>query len=53
MDYRSEHSSGEDQYVTELCERLEDTLKLAQEELQKHYIMTRKKHRRLEAGDQY
>ena len=48
MDHRSEHSGGEDQYVTELRERLEDSLKLAQEELQKsqkrykkHYIMTR------------
>ena len=59
MDNRSEHSWGEDQCVTEFCERLEDSLKLAQEELQKsqkrykkHYIMTRKKPRRLEVGDQ-
>ena len=40
MDQRSELSRGEDQlrvrtYVTELRERLEDSLKLAQEELQK------------------
>ena len=45
--------------VAELCEHLEDSLKLAQEELQKcqkrykkHYIMTRKKPGRLEVGDQ-
>ena len=46
-------------YVTELRERLEDSLKLALEELQKyqklykkHYTITRKKPRCLEVGDQ-
>ena len=56
MDQRSEHSSYE--YVTELHERLEDSLKLAQEELQKSqkrykkYYDRKAKPRHLEVGEQ-